>query len=176
MMYLWWSLCTLYLLACQVRATVGSFLNWTETDDVPLVEFMYLVFTRMSGQLLQMIQVLPVVFVWCLWSADQLLLFVDWTETDFCVLLWPWGYKWHICNSWNLSGLWNCVKVNVAALGSLSLILCRSPLGFHGCKTSLHLKTCVAHALRVSYVTLEVWMPAYTRLSIKLAMTEPLTV
>ena len=23
-MYLWWSLCTLYLLACQVRATVGD--------------------------------------------------------------------------------------------------------------------------------------------------------
>ena len=23
-MYLWWSLCTLYLLACQVRVTVGG--------------------------------------------------------------------------------------------------------------------------------------------------------
>ena len=42
-MYLWWSLCTLYLLACQVRVTIG-------TTDVPLVEFMYLVFTRMPGE------------------------------------------------------------------------------------------------------------------------------
>ena len=48
---------------------------------------MYLVFTLMPGQLLQMIHIIPVVFVWCLWSADQLLLFVDWTETDFCVFL-----------------------------------------------------------------------------------------
>ena len=39
-MYLWWSLCTLYLHACLVRVTV----------DVPLVEFMYLVFTRMPGE------------------------------------------------------------------------------------------------------------------------------
>ena len=38
-MYLWWSLCTLYLHACQVRVT-----------DVPLVEFTYLVFTRMPGE------------------------------------------------------------------------------------------------------------------------------
>ena len=41
-MYLWWSLCTLYLHACQVRVTV----------DIPLVEFMYLVFTYMPGELL----------------------------------------------------------------------------------------------------------------------------
>ena len=34
---LWWSLCTLYLLACQVRVH-------------PLVEFMHLVFTRMPGE------------------------------------------------------------------------------------------------------------------------------
>ena len=40
--YLWWSLCTLYLHVCQVRVTV--------CDSVPLVEFMYLVFTRMSGE------------------------------------------------------------------------------------------------------------------------------
>ena len=39
-MYLWWSLCTLYLHLCQVRVTV----------NVPLVEFMYLVFTRMPGK------------------------------------------------------------------------------------------------------------------------------
>ena len=39
-MYLWWSLCTLYLHACQVRVTV----------NVPLVEFMYLAFTRMPGE------------------------------------------------------------------------------------------------------------------------------
>ena len=39
-MYLWWSLCTLYLPACQVRVTV----------DVPLVESMYLVFTGMPGE------------------------------------------------------------------------------------------------------------------------------
>ena len=39
-MYLWWSLCTFYLLACQVRVTV----------DVPLVELVYLVFTRMPGE------------------------------------------------------------------------------------------------------------------------------
>ena len=39
-MYLWWSLCTLYLHACQVRVTV----------DVPLVEFVYLVFTCMTGE------------------------------------------------------------------------------------------------------------------------------
>ena len=36
-MYLWWCLYTLYLPACQV------------TGDVRLVEFMYLVFTRMPG-------------------------------------------------------------------------------------------------------------------------------
>ena len=34
------SLCTLYLHACQVRVTV----------DVPVVQFMYLVFTRMPGE------------------------------------------------------------------------------------------------------------------------------
>ena len=39
LVYLWWSLRTLYLHACQVIVTV----------DVPLVEFMYLVFTRMPG-------------------------------------------------------------------------------------------------------------------------------
>ena len=39
-MYLWCSLCTLYLHACQVRVTV----------NVPLMEFMYLVFTRMPGE------------------------------------------------------------------------------------------------------------------------------
>ena len=39
-MYLWWSFCTLYLLACQVRVT----------EDVPLVEFLYLVFTCMPGE------------------------------------------------------------------------------------------------------------------------------
>ena len=38
-MYLWWGLCTLYLLACQV------------TDAVPLVGFMYLLFTRMLGEI-----------------------------------------------------------------------------------------------------------------------------
>ena len=38
MLYLWWSLCTLHLLVCQVRVTV---------EDVLLVELMYLVFTRM---------------------------------------------------------------------------------------------------------------------------------
>ena len=42
-MYLWWSLCTLYLLACQVRVTIG-------TTNVPLVEFMYLVFTCVPGE------------------------------------------------------------------------------------------------------------------------------
>ena len=36
MVYFWWSLCTLYLHACK--------------KDVPLVEFMYLVFTRMPGE------------------------------------------------------------------------------------------------------------------------------
>ena len=40
-MHLWWSLCTLYLHACQVRVTVG---------DLHLAEFMYLVFTRMPGE------------------------------------------------------------------------------------------------------------------------------
>ena len=39
-MYLWCSLCTLYLHACQVRVTVY----------VRLVEFMHLVFTRMPGE------------------------------------------------------------------------------------------------------------------------------
>ena len=36
-MYFWWSLCSLYLHACQVR--------------VPLMEFMYLVFIRMQGEI-----------------------------------------------------------------------------------------------------------------------------
>ena len=40
--YLWWSLCTLYLHVCQVRVTV--------CDSVPLVGFMYFVFTRMPGE------------------------------------------------------------------------------------------------------------------------------
>ena len=39
--YPWWSLCTSYLHACQARVT---------SDDVPLVEFMYLVFARMPGE------------------------------------------------------------------------------------------------------------------------------
>ena len=38
-MYLWWSLCTLYLHPCHIRVTIK--------EDVPLVEFMYLVFTPM---------------------------------------------------------------------------------------------------------------------------------
>ena len=60
-MYLWWSLCTLYLHACQVRVTVDVSLvefmylvfnacQVRVTVGVPLVEFMYLVFTRISGE------------------------------------------------------------------------------------------------------------------------------
>ena len=75
-MYLWWGLCTLYLHLCQVRITIwkgdnlwgctsgGVYLPCTDThtrwelpservtifEDVPLVEFMYLVFTRMPGE------------------------------------------------------------------------------------------------------------------------------
>ena len=54
-MYLWWSLCTLYLHACQVRVTLGDsglwFINSTRgTPDMLLVEFMYLVFTCMPGE------------------------------------------------------------------------------------------------------------------------------
>ena len=59
-MHLWWSLCTLYLHACQVRfwgCTSGgvyvpciyTHARW-DFEDVPLVEFMYLVFTRMPGE------------------------------------------------------------------------------------------------------------------------------
>ena len=40
-MYLWWSLYTVYLHACQVRVTV---------EDAPLVKYMYLVFTRLPGE------------------------------------------------------------------------------------------------------------------------------
>ena len=48
-MSLWCNLCTLYLLACQVRVTVDRSLKKKEKKkDVPLVEFMYPVFTRMS--------------------------------------------------------------------------------------------------------------------------------
>ena len=50
-MYLWWSLCTLYLLACQVRVTADRSLKKKKKKiDVPLVEFMYHVFTRMPGE------------------------------------------------------------------------------------------------------------------------------
>ena len=41
-MYLWWSLCTCYILACQWELPY---------EIVPLVQFMYLVFTRMPGEL-----------------------------------------------------------------------------------------------------------------------------
>ena len=37
-------LCTLYLHARQVRVTIGDY------EGVPLVEFVYLVFTRMPGE------------------------------------------------------------------------------------------------------------------------------
>ena len=46
-MYLWWSLCTLYLRACQVRVTAGESGLYScvcVTSCEPLVEFMYLVF------------------------------------------------------------------------------------------------------------------------------------
>ena len=87
-MYIWWSLCTLYLLARQVRVTTAtgctsggvyvpciysdaqwelhrwlrslllclSDIFWVlwhlvaSCEDVPQVEFMYLVFTRMPGE------------------------------------------------------------------------------------------------------------------------------
>ena len=68
-MYLWWSLCTLYSLACQVRVTVvaSGLCCWIHVNrirlssvflldsfclawkDVPLVEFMYPVFARTPG-------------------------------------------------------------------------------------------------------------------------------
>ena len=67
---LWWSLCTLFLLAYQVRITVGDsgvcytfcplfvehtslFFFYSSTpcpEDVSLMEFMYLVFTRVPGE------------------------------------------------------------------------------------------------------------------------------
>ena len=45
-MYLWWSLCTLHLLGCTSGGVYVPCIYW----DVPLVEFMYLAFTRMSGE------------------------------------------------------------------------------------------------------------------------------
>ena len=49
-MYLWWGLCTLCLLACQVRVTAGFLGLEKKKKNVPLVEFMYLVFARMPGE------------------------------------------------------------------------------------------------------------------------------
>ena len=46
-MYLWWSLCTLYLQACQVRVTIG---DSGLCKGGPLVEFIYLVFTNMPDE------------------------------------------------------------------------------------------------------------------------------
>ena len=63
-MYLWWSLCPLYLHICQVRfwgCTSGEvYVPWIYTharwdfEDVPVVEFMSLVFTHMPGEILRM--------------------------------------------------------------------------------------------------------------------------
>ena len=63
-MCLWWSLCTLCIQACQVRVTIQRMCLWWSlctlylhacqvshhTEDVPLLEFMYLVFTCMPGE------------------------------------------------------------------------------------------------------------------------------
>ena len=65
-MYLWWSLCTLYLLTCLVKVTVGDSrsLLFLCYEDVPLVEFMYLVFTHMPGESYRRrLEVFVVVFV-----------------------------------------------------------------------------------------------------------------
>ena len=53
--YLWWRFCTLYLHACQVRVPLVEFMYLVFTrmpgeSSVPLVEFMYLVFTHMPGE------------------------------------------------------------------------------------------------------------------------------
>ena len=49
-MYLWWSLCTLYLLACQVKVITCDSGLCCCFQDIPLVEFMYLIFTRMPSE------------------------------------------------------------------------------------------------------------------------------
>ena len=72
-MYLWWSLCTLYLHACKHRrgtsggVYVPCIYTHANTEEVSLVEFMYLVFTRMptesySGRLRSLLLYLCYVF------------------------------------------------------------------------------------------------------------------
>ena len=54
--YLWWSLCTLYLLACQARVTDSRFSSCVLdhlvmfSEDIPVVEFMHLVINCMPGE------------------------------------------------------------------------------------------------------------------------------
>ena len=50
-MSLWWSSCPLYLHTCQVRVIVGDAGLCRCFEDVSMVEFMYLVFTHMPGEL-----------------------------------------------------------------------------------------------------------------------------
>ena len=65
-----WTLCVnepyLYVLP---RGDQTSF-SWYLDQDVPLVEFKYLVFTRMSGESYRRRQAFVVVLVWRLSSAD----------------------------------------------------------------------------------------------------------
>ena len=110
-MYLWRSLCTLYLHACQVRVTLlrsslcylrecisgGVYVPCTYTharwelpywgllyviyENVSLVEFMYLVLTRMPGESyrIEATQVFVAVFVWRLSiSSDTAYSLVCW--------------------------------------------------------------------------------------------------
>ena len=67
-MYFWWSVCTLYLHACQGRecSSGGVYVPCIYTharwENVLLVEFMYLVFTRMPGETVPLAEFMYLVF------------------------------------------------------------------------------------------------------------------
>ena len=95
-MYFSWSLCTLYLHACQVRVTV----------NVLLMEFMYLVFTRMAGE------------SYCECTSDGVYVPCIYTHARWELL---WMYFW-----WSLCTLYlHACQVRVTVGDSVrSLLLC----------------------------------------------------
>ena len=99
-MYFWWSFSTLYVLfACQVRVTVrdSGLCCCVCLEDVPLVEFMYLVFTHMPGGVYVLVFTLtPGVYVPCIYSHAR------WS---LCTV-----YIYIICRWWSSS---TCIDTHV---------------------------------------------------------------